>query len=392
MADFSARVVIGLYEQILPEKKIGLVKDEFIKIGAGKVPLLTLGALDLARLQAEATGTCLLCCAAAPGNGLEGGRACDVCLLALLDAEGDTGRQRPVGAVPREYMLNPKPRAAKVRVLQLAGSRDDADSMFGLLRGLERRLAGVGHYFDMVFCSGMGILVGVSFFVDGLTTEECRYRMRATRAAISLQRRRRRFHLDKGCKYPYAFSDIAKSGPKLVLQFDSYTVRSYGHHSKPPDKQALERRVHDECAALWPGASIAPIIHHGPAASSQAPPADAVVALSLYIEKGELARLPRPAFCLTIACRIPPGPCLLALQNTLQGASVVVDAGRKRTIVPCMQALRSRRGDSPFRLELRGVASPDANTVDVCIQHQDGTKIAINNSPWTIDLDTEPHS
>ena len=178
------------------------------------------GATTCSRLQSWHPAICLACLMGYPSNDLTcGHRLCDACVLRNL--RSDVLPQCPLCFWPNSAPLRPKPPAAGIRVLRLAG--DDPRAIAALLKELRRRLlAPLQHYFDLLLCSGVGIYFGVMMFCQGASVEDCLHHVdklqpvRMTRSGLTF-----------GPRLKFTFSELQETQVKMVFCVGDRIMTSY---------------------------------------------------------------------------------------------------------------------------------------------------------------------
>jgi len=168
---FPAKQVFAcLYQPLLREiqftvgvpRLVTSVEAEFTKLASTSAPSRFTALAQCGDLkQFRAPGSCFGCLARVPSNTLTcNHRLCDSCLR--INGNPNSLTKCPLCGIINEVHFHLKPPAAGVRILRLGGEIHDTREIAALLNTLRSKLFGpVYHYFDIVFCSGVGIFFAV---------------------------------------------------------------------------------------------------------------------------------------------------------------------------------------------------------------------------------------
>jgi hypothetical protein len=196
-----------------------LVEVEYIKLASSVSVPATMLAQCGDFSQHQAPTSCFTCLARVPSYTLTcGHRYCDPCIL----SHGESTKC-PLCGIDNMVSFHPKPAAAGVRILHLGGEIGEARELAMLLKKLRSKLTGpVHHYFDIVFCSGIGILFAVLMICQGASIEDYVYHLKDVKR---VKVRKKNFSF--GGRLQFDFCDLQRSPIKLILCFKNRVVPSY---------------------------------------------------------------------------------------------------------------------------------------------------------------------
>ena len=202
---------------------VELVQAEFVRLASSSRPNSPADPLGSGMLQQhQAPSTCFPCLARIPSITLTcGHRLCDTCaekhgLSSFLES-------CPVCSAANQVSFYAKPAAAGVRVLRVGGELEHAAEVAIMLKNLRSQLSGpLHHYFDIVFCSGVGIFFAIMLFCQNASIEDCMYHLKSLNR---LKVRRNGFAF--GSRLKFSLSELQRSPTKLVACFKDLVASSY---------------------------------------------------------------------------------------------------------------------------------------------------------------------
>jgi hypothetical protein len=212
--------------------------------------------------------------------------------------------------------FHPKPAAAGVRILHLGGGIQDAQELATILKKLRSKLFGpVHHYFDIVFCSGVGIFFAVMMLCQGACIEDCIHHLkRLTKVKV----RKNTFSFSSHLKF--SFSDLLRSPVKLILCFKNLVVPSYRAEGIATSS-TFEELVQEEHQRFWPASKIDTIVDLPRSIGDEKAlscTSDLLIASSLFVELDKAPEFydDSPVTVeLVVRCRLPQGTALTHLTN-----------------------------------------------------------------------------
>lgn len=214
LRDIQGRVAVPSLEDLTKVEYVKLAAEEDLQ----KPPIL----FPCKGLPSQHTqGSCLTCLIRIATNSLScGHRLCDECALAY---QSGSPMKCPLCACTNELVLRPKPTAAGVRILQLAGEAGDAPGIAVLLKTLRSHISGsLQDYFDLVICSGVGLFFAVMIFCNGATVEDCTYHVGSLR---DLKASKEGFNF--GSRLKFKFCELQRSPVRILACLKRRIVPSY---------------------------------------------------------------------------------------------------------------------------------------------------------------------